>query len=74
MWDFDKIKQILELNEPKFKYLITDDKNEFLDKMEEIAKRGLKNNADNLKCLELLSAVESVRNGADILEVFPILK
>lgn len=74
-WDYDRLKEILKQPAPKFKYVITDDKEEFLNRIEQRAKytiiNGLK---DNLRYLEDLDRVKSVREGADIFETFPILK
>jgi len=73
-WDIETLKQIMEQPVERPKYIVTDDKDEFLDRMEGIAKNGLKQKGDNLKCLEMLDKVKAVREGADIFEIFEILR
>lgn len=73
-WDFNFIKNIMDSTVGgRPTYIVTDDKEDFLERMEGIGKRGLKQDGDNLKCLEILSAVQAVRNGEDIFKAFPIL-
>jgi hypothetical protein len=75
-WNIEKIAEMLKgPKPPKQKYIITDDKEEFLNRLEARAKFVLKNvPVDNLKYLEELDRVKAVRAGADIFETFPILK
>ena len=75
-WDFKVLCDILNgPKPPKQKYIITDDWEEFLNRIETRAKFVLLNGTDNnLKYLEDLDRVKAVRNGADIFETFPILK
>jgi len=70
---FEKIKNLPP--PPKQKYIITDDPAEFLNRIEQRAKYVMINGTDNnLKYLEDLDRVKAVREGADIFEVFPVLK
>ena len=73
-WDFETIKEILSHASVRPKFIVTDDREEFLHRMETIAKNGLLHDADNLRCLEILDKVKSVRDGADIFETFTLLK
>lgn len=75
-WDIEKIREILGgSNLPRQKYIITDDKEEFLNRIESRAKYTIINGVkDNLRYLEDLDRVKAVRDGADIFETFPILK
>ena len=75
-WDPETLKKILaEPAPPKYKYIITDDPEEFLNRIESRAHYAMINGSvDNLKYLEDLDRVKSVREGADIFETFPILK
>jgi hypothetical protein len=75
-WGIEKIREILAgPNPPRQKYIITDDKEEFLNRIESRAKFTIINGvADNLRYLEDLDRVKDVREGADIFETFPILK
>lgn len=75
-WDIEKIREILAgPNPPRQKYIITDDKEEFLNRIEARAKYTIINGVkDNLRYLEDLDRVKAVRDGADIFETFPILK
>lgn len=75
-WDIETIKKIFsEPRPPKQKYIITDDPEEFLRRIESRAHFVMVNGqADNLKYLEDLDRVKAVREGADIFETFPILK
>ena len=75
-WDIDAITQLInEPPLPKLKYIITDDKEEFLNRVESRAKHTIVNGAcDNLRYLEDLDRVKAVREGTDIFEVFPVLK
>jgi hypothetical protein len=75
-WDVETIRKILDgPPSPRQKYIITDDPQEFLDRIESRAKFALKNGSvDNLKYLEDLDRVKSVREGADMFETFPYLK
>jgi hypothetical protein len=75
-WDIERLRTILTGQpSPKPKYIITDDKDEFLNRIEQRAHytmiNGLKN---NLRYLEDLDRVKAVREGADIFEIFPMLK
>lgn len=74
MWVYDELVKVLAQPVSEFKYVITDDKEEFLSRMETIANNGLKQTHDNLRYLELLEKVKEVRDGADIYEVYPFLK
>ena len=76
-WNADLLKEIIERQanqEVRLAYIVTNDKEEFLERMEGIAKRGLQQNGDNLKCLEILDKVKAVREGADVFETFTMLK
>jgi len=73
-WDPEQIKKILSQPAPKYKYFITDDKDEFITRLELIANQGLKNTKDNLRYLEQMDKIRRVREGADIYEVYPFLK
>jgi hypothetical protein len=73
MWNLDWLKDVTRKYE-RPTYIVTDTKEDFLARMEGIAKRGLLNDGDNLKCLEILDEVKAVREGADIFETFKILK
>ena len=73
-WDFEKLKDMLSRPVKRPRYVVTDDLEDFLQRMEGIAKRGLQQDASNLKCLEILSSIHDVRNGMDPFEAFTILK
>lgn len=73
MWLNDHLLELIKDTQP-LKYIITDDKDEFLNRMETIANNGLKQTHDNLRYLELLEKVKEVREGADIYDVYPFLK
>ena len=73
-WNPDIIKKALSEPRKKYKYFLTDDKEEFLARLEAIAIRGLQNTKDNLKYLEQMDCIRRVREGEDIYEVFPWLE
>ena len=75
-WDIETLRKIASgPKPPKQKYIITDDKEEFLNRVEARAKYVLINGTENnLKYLEDLDRVKAVREGADIRETFPFLK
>lgn len=75
LWDPEFIKNILAKPADKeYKYIITDDKDEFLTRLESGANLALKSTKDNLRYIEKLDKIRQVREGADIFEVFPWLK
>lgn len=74
MWDIKQFAEFLNKPYEVAEFIITDDREEFLQRMEGIAHRGLNKGGDTLKCLEILDEVKAVREGADIYETFPILK
>jgi hypothetical protein len=77
-WDFMMLRYLINgpsrQHEPK--YIFTDDLEEFLNRIEQRALCVLKNEevCDNLRYLEDLDRVKAVRGGADIFEVFPLLR
>lgn len=73
-WDPEQIKKALSEPAKRYKYFITDDKDEFVDRLEIIANNALTNNKDNLKYLERLDEIRRIREGEDIFEVLPWLK
>lgn len=73
-WDPEIIKGILNTPAKRYKYFVTDDKDEFLARLEIVNNNALKNHKDNLKYLEQINKIREVREGADIFKVFPWLK
>ncbi len=75
-WNIEKIREILAGPVlPRPKYIITDDPEDFLNRIESRAKYTIINGVkDNLRFLEDLDRVKAVREGADIFETFPILE
>jgi CRISPR/Cas system CMR-associated protein Cmr5 small subunit len=73
-WDPEKIKEILSKPAQKYKYFITDDQDEFVNRLEIIANNALQNNKDNLKYLERMDEIRRIREGEDIFKVLPWLK
>ncbi len=72
-WDPEFIKKILSEPAPRYKYFITDDKDEFVNRLELIAHRAFETHKDNLKYLERLDEIRRIRGGEDIFEVLPWL-
>ncbi len=74
-WDWAEITKKV-LNEPakKYKYFVTDDLDEFVNRLEIIANNALLHNKDNLKYLERMDEIRRIREGEDIFEVLPWLK
>jgi hypothetical protein len=73
-WDFDKLRDILKEPKPKLKYIITDDRDEFIKTLERIVESALEHTGDNLRYLEGKSKIQQVRDGAAIEDVFPWVK
>jgi hypothetical protein len=73
-WDFESIEKALTNPSPRRKYIITDDRDEFIAALERIAKSGFKVTKDNLRYLEQLDKIKEVKAGADIETVFPWIK
>lgn len=74
-WDWAEItKKVLKEPAKKYKYFVTDDKDEFVNRLEIIANNALQNNKDNLKYLERMDEIRRIREGEDIFEVLPWLK
>lgn len=74
-WDFDKITEILSApRQPLPKYVITDDRDEFISRLERINKIAFANTKDNLKYLEGLDKINQMKAGAEIETVFPWVK
>lgn len=72
-WDPEVLKEIFSQPATKYKYFITDDKDEFVNRLEIIANNALTNNKDNLKYLERLDEIRRIREGEDIFKVLPWL-
>jgi hypothetical protein len=70
-WDFTTLSEIAK--QPAKKYIITDDLNEFLERVDIIAENGLKKTGDNLRYLELKEKIKLVRNGAKIEDAYKFL-
>lgn len=73
-WDVEQIKKALSEPVKKYKYFITDDKDEFVNRLEIINNGVLLNSKDNLKYLERAVEIKRIRDGEDIFEVLPWLK
>jgi len=55
----------------RMKYIITDDRDEFIERLESITKIAFERTGDNLRYLEGMSKIKEVREGAAIEDVFP---
>jgi hypothetical protein len=73
-WNINNVKDSLTKPAKRYKYFITDDKDEFLARLEVINNRALANQHDNLKYLEELDNIRRVREGEDIFKVFPWIR
>jgi len=72
-WDPELIKKLLALPPEKYKYFVTDDKDEFVNRLELIAHTAFQNHKDNLRYLERLDEIRRIREGEDIFKVLPWL-
>lgn len=73
-WDPEFLKKLMSEPPKRYKYFITDDKEEFLSRLEIINNNALKNHKDNLKYLEGVDNIRRVREGEDIFKIFPWLE
>jgi len=74
-WDIDTLTKILNVPKPpKQRYIVTDDRDEFIGTLERITELGFKSRGDNLKYLENLEGLKRIKAGADIEDVFPWVK
>ena len=69
-WSIEKLNQMIKSPPPRFKYLITDDKAEFIVQMEAINDISFKTSGDNLKYLEQLDRISQLKAGAEPKDVF----
>jgi len=72
-WDPEVIKKIAAMPAKRFKYFITDDKDEFINRLELINNKALTTQKDNLRYLERADEIRRIREGEDIFEVLPWL-
>lgn len=71
-WDIDTLTEILNgPKPPKKRYIVTDDRDEFIVTLERITELGFKSRRDNLKYLENLEGLKRIKAGAEIEDVFP---
>jgi len=73
-WDPEVIKKYFEGPKIKYKYVITDDKDEFLASMNRIAEKHFAETKDNLRYLEHLDRIKAIEEGAELRDVFTWLK
>lgn len=74
-WDLELIAAIIKSPAPKkLKYIITDDKDEFITRLELINENAFIRMKDNLKYLEGLEKIARVKAGVPVEEVFPWVK
>jgi len=74
-WEIETIKKVLESEDkPRPRYIITDDKEEFIQRLESIAENALKATKDNLRYLEQLDRIKELKAGAEVEDVFPWIK
>ena len=75
-WSVELITSIIETKsiEPKKKFFFTDSQDEFVERMEGIARNSFKQTNDNLIYLEQLEKIRQIKEGTKIEDVYTWLK
>ena len=75
-WDIKSITDLFFINDKdsKKKFFFTDSQDEFINRMENIARSSFAVNKDNLRYLEQLDTIRQIREGVKIEDVYPWLK
>jgi len=73
-WTPELVQKALSHPAKKYKYLITDDKNEFIASMEEVAINHHKKYGDNLRYLEDLTKIQMLKDGMEPANIFDWLR
>lgn len=73
-WSPELVKEVLSKPATKYKYLVTDDKNDFIERMERININHHKKYGDNLEYLEELVRIQLMKDGIEPEALYDFLK